>query len=243
MEQQSEHVIIGVDPHKPSPAARGHRPARTVSRVQAASPPTGPATPRCEATPSLAGPGLRRPRRATVTEVRSRNDSSKTASIVRRAGQLAPRFHLFDTGHDRSRRARRRMLTDRREARPTAGPGRRPAPRPARRPPARRAKRDITTRPAKGRLRPRPARGIAAKTRRSIAAEELAELITVEPGSSIHRRAPGHRPRPRLTPDRPHRVGPVVAARSSPIHWRHPLRRPQPDSACGHPAGTCAWQP
>ena len=121
--------------------------------------------------------------------------------------KLAARVRLFDTGHNRKTDARDahsiaivavrtttlrvlrpdgelealRMLCDRREELTRlAGPDREPAPAAARRAGPGQAKKDLTALQAKAILATVRPRDIAGKTRRRIAAEELADLVAVE---------------------------------------------------------------
>ena len=187
---------------------RGRRRAREAARARVGSPPTGPATPRCAST-SQAWPervwavegsnGAGRPLAQRLLE-----DGEQVVDVP---AKLAARVRLFDTGHNRKTDAHDahsiavvavrtktlrvlqldgelealRMLTDRREALTRRRvqtvdrlqallaellPGQ--------------AKRDITTGQAKAMLASVRPRDIAGKTRRRIAAEELAELVAVE---------------------------------------------------------------
>ena len=172
------------------------------------SPPTGPATPRCASTPKAwpdrvwaveGSNGAGRPLAQRLLE-----DGEHVVDVP---AKLAARVRLFDTGHNRKTDAHDahsvavvavrtktlrvlqldgelealRMLTDRREALTRRRvqtvdrlqallaellPGQ--------------AKRDITTGQAKAMLASVRPRDIAGKTRRRIAAEELAELVAVE---------------------------------------------------------------
>jgi transposase len=84
------------------------------------------------------------------------------------------------------------------------------------------AKKDITTGQAKRMLATVPPRDLAGKTRRRIAAEELAELVAVEAKmKKATAELKGHRPGPRLSPDGPSRRR---AGRRRP----HPRRRRRP---------------
>ena len=207
MEQQTEHVIIGVDPHKLSATIEvvdqreqllgsgrftTDRAGYTAMRSYAKTWPN-----RVWAVEGSNGAG--RP-----LAQRSLEDGERVADVP---AKLSARVRLFDTGHNRKTDAHDahavaavavrtttlrvlqldgelealRMLTDRREALTrrrvqTVGrlqallaellPGQ--------------AKRDITTGQAKTMLASVRPRDIAGKTRRRIAAEELAELVAVE---------------------------------------------------------------
>jgi transposase len=204
MEQQSEHVIIGVDPHKLSATIEvvdqyegllgsgrfttdraGYASMRSYAR-------TWPD--RVWAVEGANGAG--RPLAQRLLE-----DGERVVDVP---AKLSARVRLFDTGHNRKTDAHAvaavavrtknlrvlhldgelealRMLTDRREALTrrrvqTVGrlqsllaellPGQ--------------AKRDLTTGQAKAMLASVRPRDIAGKTRRRIAADELAELVAVE---------------------------------------------------------------
>jgi transposase len=172
------------------------------------SPPTGPATQRCASTSSTGLTGCGRSRAATepVDHLAQRllEDGEHVVDVP---AKLAAGVRLFDTGHNRKTDARDahsiavfavrtktlrvlqldgelealRMLTDRRESLTRRRvqtvdrleallaellPGQ--------------AKRDISTGQARAMLATVRPRDIAGKTRRRIAAEELAELVGVE---------------------------------------------------------------
>ena len=177
--------------------------------------------------------------------------------VVDVPAKLAARVRLFDTGHNRKTDARDahsiaivavrtrdlrvlqvdgelealRILTDRREALTRRRvqtvdrlqallaellPGQ--------------AKRDITTGQAKTMLAGVRPRDIAGKTRRQIAAEELAELIAVEAKiEEDHRRTQSDGPGPRLEVDGPPRSR-SRGGRQDPGRRRRcgKVRRPQP---------------
>ena len=207
MEQQSEHVIIGVDPHKLS---------ATIEVVDQHEQLLGSG----RFTTDRAGYAAMRSYAKTwpdrVWAVEGANGAGRPLAqrlledgeqVVDVPAKLAARVRLFDTGHNRKTDAHDahavaavavrtttlrvlqldgelealRMLTDRREALTRRRvqtvdrlqallaellPGQ--------------AKRDITTGQAKTMLASVRPRDIAGKTRRRIAAEELAELIAVE---------------------------------------------------------------
>ena len=202
-----EQVIIGVDPHKLSATIEVVDGTSGCSAL-AGSPPTRPATPRCGSTSKTwpervwaveGSNGAGRPLAQRLLEAGER--------VVDVPAKLAARVRLFDTGHNRKTDARDahsiavvavrtttlrvlkvdgelealRMLTDRREELSRQRvqtvnrlqrllsellPGQ--------------AKRDITTAQAKAMLATVRPRDIAGKTRRRIAAEELAELVAIE---------------------------------------------------------------
>ena len=187
---------------------RGRRPAASSCSARVGSPPTGPATPRCGSYAKTwpdrvwaveGSNGAGRPLAQRLLE-----DGEQVVDVP---AKLAARVRLFDTGHNRKTDAHDahsiaivavrtktlrvlqldgelealRMLTDRREALTRRRvqtvdrlqallaellPGQ--------------AKRDITTGQAKAMLATVRPRDIAGKTRRRIAAEELAELVAVE---------------------------------------------------------------
>ena len=229
--QQVQQVVIGVDPHKVSATIEVvDAQERMLGSGRFATDQAGYAAMRKYATAwpdrvwAVEGAnGVGRPLAQRLLEAGE--------NVVDVPAKLAARARLLDVGHGRKADAHDahsiavvavrteglrvlkvdaelealRMLTDRREAltrrriqtvnrlRALLGellPGQ--------------AKKDITTGQAKAMLAGVRPRDIAGKTRRRIAADELAELVAVEATiKKADRRAQDHGPGPRLPPDGP----------------------------------------